>query len=188
MAKGKLYVISGPSGSGKTTLIRCLFERVEGLRFAVSYTNRPQRPGERDGVDYCFVQKDEFQKMVDEGRFAEWAEVHGNLYGTPRAELDSALEKGEKLVLDIDVQGAESIKGLYASAVYIFITPPSPEEQVRRLKGREEGVTENLNRRIKSYESEMEKIKTYDYIINNDELERAAQELIEIISAGKDNK
>ena len=139
---GKLFVISGPSGSGKTTLVARVLSNVENLRFSISYTTRSMRSGEVRGEHYEFVSREEFQSMINRGFFAEWAEVHGNFYGTPRADIEKWIETGADVILDIDVQGARRLRGVFDDAVFMFVVPPSLEILEQRLS-----KTENRKKR-----------------------------------------
>lgn len=179
--KGIVFVISAPSGTGKTTLIRELLRRLPGLTFSVSYTTRPPRPGEADGVDYRFVSREEFLRMVEEGAFVEWAEVHGDLYGTPKGALDPP--PGKDVILDIDPQGARRVKELRPDAVLIFILPPSLEELERRLRERKKDPEEVIRQRLANARNELEQIKMYDYTVVNDNVDRALQYLSAIVLA-----
>ena len=182
MREGILFIVSGPSGSGKTTLTRRVVKMVDNLRFSVSYTTRRPRPGETDGVDYRFISKEQFENMVRNGEFVEWATVHGNLYGTPIEELERAKFSGVDLILDIDVQGASSIKGKYSSGVYVFITPSSVAALKDRLVERKEGVAE-ITKRLENARKEMGEICLYDYIIINDSIDDALGNLASVIRA-----
>lgn len=183
MREGILFIVSGPSGGGKTTLTKLALAMVDGVRFAVSCTTRKPRSGEIDGVDYRFVSEVEFEEMIQRDSFAEWAVVHGNRYGTPKEELDRARSEGVDLLLDIDVQGARSISERYGKGVYIFITPSSPGILKERLvKRREEGAAE-IAKRLKNAKREMEEVGSYDYIIINDSVEKAVENLASVIRA-----
>ncbi len=151
---GLMLVLSAPSGAGKTTLARRLVERLPDAVFSVSYTTRPPRPGERDGVDYHFVDRDTFDRMVADGAFLEWAEVHGNRYGSAWAAVRSELRAGRIVVFDIDVQGGEQIAARYPDAVTVLIVPPSLEELERRLRGRRTEDDAALTRRLAVAEAE----------------------------------
>ncbi len=179
--KGITFVVSAPSGTGKTTLLQRLRERVGGLRFSVSYTTRPPRPGEEEGRDYHFVSREKFFQMVQEGRFIEWAEVHGDLYGTPKVNFDGLGE--EDLLLDIDPQGAKRIKEMVRDSVLIFILPPSLEELERRLRRRGKDSEETIRERLKNAKKELDQIALYDYIVVNDDLEEATLLLCSVIRA-----
>ncbi len=176
-------VVSAPSGAGKTTLCRLLIERLS-FRFSVSHTTRPPRPGEVHGRDYYFVSRPEFESLVQEGAFLEWAEVHGHLYGTSVAEVERALSGEEDLLLDIDVQGASQVRRkLGAQAVFVFILPPSLEELERRLRSRGTEDEETLARRLARAREEIRFAPWFDYVVVNDEVERAFEDLAAIIRA-----
>lgn len=179
--KGKLFVISGPSGAGKGTLRRELFKALPELVYSVSVTTRKPRAGEVDGVDYFFISQSDFERMRDNGELLEWAEVHGNLYGTPRGFVEEKLKEGKSVVLEIDVQGALQVKRRFPEAILIFILPPSAEELASRLKSRGTETPEELELRLKNASLEMGKRELYDYAIVNDEVKRASSELIDII-------
>lgn len=181
--EGLIMIISAPSGAGKTTLCRRLRQRFPAMRESISYTTRKPRPGERDGEDYCFVSRDEFQAMVAEDAFAEWAEVHGNLYGTALKTLEDARRNGIDLLLDIDCQGALTLKENFERGVYVFILPPSMEELRRRLEGRSSDAPEVIERRITRAREEIREARWYDYIIINDNLDEAFGELSAIVLA-----
>lgn len=181
--KGLLLVVSAPSGAGKTTLCRLLIERLS-FRFSVSHTTRRPRPGEVHGRDYYFVSRQEFETLVREGAFLEWAEVHGNLYGTSMAEVERALSGEEDLLLDIDVQGASQVKRkLGGQAVFVFIMPPSLEELERRLRSRGTEDEETLARRLARAREEIAYAPWFDYVVVNDQVERAFSDLVAIIRA-----
>ncbi|MGH9671404.1 MAG: guanylate kinase [Terriglobales bacterium] len=184
--KPTVFIISAPSGSGKTTLANLLREQVPGLLFSVSYTTRKQRGSEQDGREYYFVARAEFEKMLAADEFLEHAEVHGNYYGTPRRFLREAEQRGQDLLLDIDVQGEEQIKAKIPEAVAIFVLPPSKEVLERRLKGRSyaEKIASgeaNLHGRLLAAAREVEKYPNYDYILVNDRLERSIEQLKAIV-------
>jgi guanylate kinase len=181
--EGLIMIISAPSGAGKTTLCRELRNRFPAMRESISYTTRPPRPGEVDGEDYCFVSREEFQAMVAEDAFAEWAEVHGNLYGTALKTLEEARKNGIDLLLDIDCQGARTLKQKFERGVYVFILPPSMEELRRRLENRSSDAREVIERRIKRASDEIREARWYDYIIINDRIEDALEELSAIVLA-----
>jgi len=181
--EGLIMIISAPSGAGKTTLCRKLRHRFPAMRESISYTTRLPRPGEVDGEDYCFVSREEFQAMVAEDAFAEWAEVHGNLYGTALKTLEEARKNGIDLLLDIDCQGAKALKQRFEGGVYVFILPPSMEELRRRLEGRSSDAREVIERRIKRASDEIKEARWYDYIIINDRVQDASEELSAIVLA-----
>jgi guanylate kinase len=181
--EGIILIISAPSGAGKTTLCRALLERFPTMKESVSYTTRTPRSGEVYGEDYFFVSREEFQRMVESDLFAEWAEVHGNLYGTALTTIDEARKSGVDLVLDIDCQGARRLKEQIERCVYIFILPPSMEELRRRLENRSSDAQEVIDRRIECAAGEIREARWYDYIIINDNFETAFEELSSIVVA-----
>ncbi len=183
--KGLLIVISAPSGTGKTTLVHMLLKEFPDLEFSVSYTTRPPRPGEVDGKDYHFVDRKTFERMIEEGDFLEWAEVYGNLYGTSRTQVLRALNEGRDVILDIDTQGALQVKKNFPEAVLIFILPPSLKELERRLRSRGTDDEETIERRLKIAREEIRRAPLYDYIVVNDVLEVAYENLRSIIRAEK---
>jgi guanylate kinase len=181
--EGIILIISAPSGAGKTTLCHELLKRFPTMKESVSYTTRPPREGEVHGVDYYFVRREEFQQMIDSDAFAEWAEVHGNLYGTALATIDDARKSGVVLVLDIDCQGARRLKEQIERCIYVFILPPSMEELRRRLESRSSDAQEVIDRRIERAAGEIREARWYDYIIINDNFEAAFEELSSIVVA-----
>ena len=182
---GLLFVISAPSGAGKTSICRELLSRQTGLIESVSYTTRPTRAGERDGIDYHFVSCEQFDRMAGEGAFAEWAEVHGNRYGTARATLRQASEDGHDVLLDIDVQGAEQLRRSGIDGVFIFILPPDMVELHQRLSGRNTDSAEIIERRMANAIKEIREAVKSDYIVVNEELPRAVDTVQAIIIAEK---
>jgi guanylate kinase len=181
--EGLIMIISAPSGAGKTTLCHELLKRFPTMRESISYTTRQPRQGEVNGVDYFFVSQEEFQRMIDGDAFAEWAEVHGNLYGTALKTLEEARRNGIDLVLDIDCQGACQLKELFGGGSYIFILPPSMAELRRRLEIRSSDAQEVIELRIKRAAEEIKEARWYDYIIINDRFEYALEELCAIVVA-----
>jgi guanylate kinase len=188
MREGILFIVSGPSGSGKTTLVKQVIHKIENIKFTVSFTTRKKRPGEVEGVDYRFVSEGDFQDMVKSGRFAEWAVVHGKHYGTPATELEQAKESGIDLLLDIDVQGARSVRNKYSSGVYIFVTPSSLDALRERLVKRKSDDMSEIKKRLEDAKGEMEEAKFYDYIIINDSLDEAIRNLTAVILAERCRK
>ncbi|MBW3552475.1 MAG: guanylate kinase [Gemmatimonadetes bacterium] len=166
-------VLAAPSGAGKTTLARMLVERNEDVVFSISATTRPPRKGERDGRDYHFIDDDTFARMIDRDELAEWAVVHGRRYGTPRREIASALERGRTVVLDIDVQGARQVRRVFAEALLIFVLPPSADELARRLTSRASEDPAERRRRMTNAMREIEAAPEFDFVVLNDDLERA---------------
>jgi guanylate kinase len=185
MRRGILYVISAPSGTGKTTLLKRVMADFQQIRFSVSYTTRPPRSGEKDGVDYYFVSHDAFKKMVHEKAFVEWAEVLGNHYGTSRKFLEDCRSRGADVILDIDTQGAAQIRSKYSDGVFIFILPPGIEDLKRRLIGRGSESHESVDLRLRNASKEMERIGCYDYVVINDRVDDAIEKLKAIIVAEK---
>ncbi len=183
--KGLLIVISAPSGTGKTTLTHMLLKEFPDMEFSVSYTTRKPRPGEVNGKDYFFVDRETFEKMVEEGDFLEWAEVYGNLYGTSKSQVLKALNEGKDILLDIDTQGALQVKKNFPEAVLIFILPPSFKELERRLRSRGTDDEETIEKRLRIARKEVERAPLYDYIVVNDVLENAYEKLRSIVIAEK---
>ncbi len=184
-ARGDLFIVSSPSGGGKTTLIRRLLANPPGepLHFSISHTTRPMRRGEEDGREYHFVITEVFRKMVQRGEFLEHNEVHGHIYGTSRAEVLPHLAAGEDVVLDIDVQGARDIRRSYPEAVAIFIVPSSPQELERRLTVRGLDGQESIRKRLINAAREVEQAEEFQYVIVNDDLDRATLELESVVRA-----
>lgn len=184
-----IIVISGPSGSGKSTLIRQLLQKHPEIVFSTSHTTRPRRNREIEGRDYYFVTKGQFQEMIDNGEFVEWAQVYGNYYGTSFREIEKKARSGSTkfLVLDIDVQGAKSIKAKYPDALFIFVVPPSLDELQRRLVGREKKIDGVIRKRLKIAEDELKQYFIYDYVIINDHLERSFHILNSIFIASRNS-
>ncbi len=188
MKEGILFVISGPSGSGKTTLSREVIKRLGNLQFSVSYTTRKPRKGEIDGKDYHFISEDIFKEMVEGDKFAEYALVHGNYYGTPLDEIDKAKNSGTDLVLDIDVNGASQLRGRYDSGVHCFVIPSSFELLKERLTARSSDADRQIEKRLADSKREIEEMKYYDYIIINDEFETAVGNLAAVIMSARCEK
>lgn len=181
--RGALFVVSGASGAGKSTLLKRLFATVPGLEFSVSATTRAPRPGERDGVDYHFVDLPRFREMVAQGQLYEWAEVYGRCYGTPRGPVDAALAEGRSIVLDIDVQGAAQVRTVCPDAVTVFILPPSLDALRARLVGRGTDAPEVVERRMADAAQQLQACGEYGYLVLNDDLETAATQLVGVFVA-----
>ncbi len=180
----RLWVISAPSGAGKTTLVHALMDRHPGLRFSVSYTTRPARPGERDGLDYHFVEAGQFAGMIERGEFLEHAEVFGRRYGTARGQVETLLAAGHDVLLEIDWQGARQVRARMPECRSIFILPPSLSELERRLRGRGTDDETVISRRLAEAHGDITHWHEFDYVIINDALERALVGL-EAILAGR---
>ncbi len=181
--EGLILILSAPSGAGKTSLCRELFKTFPDMKESVSYTTRAPRDGEVEGEAYHFVTNEVFERMVEEDAFAEWALVHGNMYGTALRTLEEARKNGIDLVLDIDCQGARKLKEQFDGGVYVFIMPPSMEELRRRLENRSSDAQEVIDRRIARAADEIKEARWYDYIIFNDNFDVACQELAAIVIA-----
>lgn len=176
-------ILSAPSGAGKTSVAKEIFQRFSYLRFAVSLTTRPRRKGEEDGADYRFVSEKEFEQARDGGELAEWAVVHGHLYGTPRAEIERALGDGYHVLLDVDVQGGEVLMRAYPDAVSIFLLPPSHAAMEARLRGRGTERPAAIDGRLAEAMREIESVSHYEYVIVNRELEKTIEVFAHIIHA-----
>lgn len=174
-------VMSAPSGGGKTTIARMLLARRTDVGYSVSCTTRAPRPGERDGVDYHFLSRHEFDQKASHGEFAEWAEVHGNRYGTLRSAIREVMESGKHVMLDIDVQGARQVTAAFPESVTIFIVPPSVEVLTARLLGRKSENEEALALRLRNARSELLEAERYQYVVENDDLEHAVQRVSAIL-------
>ena len=182
-----MFLISAPSGSGKSSLVNLLRSQVENLEFSVSYTTRPPRGSEQEAREYHFISREEFQQMIDNDEFLEYADVFGNYYGTARSSLTHAFDKGKDVLLDIDVQGAAQVRRKLPDAVTIFLMPPSPEILAYRLKNRSraEGAVQEeiIARRLARARLEIENYREYGYILVNDILDRAVEEMAAIVAA-----
>ena len=181
--RGLLFVVSAPSGTGKTTVAEQLVHRVTDLSLSRSYTSRPARPGEADGVDYNFITRPRFEAMIAADAFLEWADVFGNLYGTGAADAARELDSGRDLVLVIDVQGARQVRRRCPDTVGVFVMPPSYEVLEQRLRGRSKDTEEAMQRRLKTARAEVAAFTEYDYVIVNDELEACVDRLRAIVFA-----
>jgi len=179
--RGILFILSAPSGAGKTTLSHHILKRMPDLGLSISYTTRAPRPGEINGQDYHFIDESHFIQLRTCGAFAEWAQVHGFLYGTARAPLDEALSCGTDFLLDIDVQGAHQLQAVYGKAVSIFVLPPSWKELEKRLRSRGTDHDEVIARRLQRAREETQQLGSYDYLIVNEHVEQATILLSSII-------
>lgn len=182
-ARGLLFIVSAPSGTGKTTLVERLVQQMPNLRMSRSYTSRAARAGERDGVDYNFISRDEFRDRIGRCDFLEWADVFGNYYGTGAADVDRLLADGQDVVLVIDVQGARQVKARGVDHTAIFVLPPTFEVLEQRLRGRSKDTEEQMQRRLATARAEASSYTDYDYVVVNDELEPTVRRLSEIILA-----
>jgi guanylate kinase len=186
LRRGHLFVIAAPSGAGKTSLVRALMERVPSLQFSISYTTRKQRPNETHGRDYFFVARDEFEAMAARGEFLEHARVFDNCYGTARSQVEASLATGQDLILEIDWQGAQQIRRALPECRSIFILPPSRAELERRLRGRGTDAEDVIQRRLQDAATDMRHWPEFDYVVVNDDFERALGELHAIVQGRGD--
>lgn len=180
--KGKLFILSAASGTGKTTLCQAALSQLKNLVQSISYTTRKPRETEKEGSDYHFVDEKTFKKMIKEDQFSEWAMVHGNYYGTPKAFLEDFINKGVDVILNIDVQGGESLRKKYPNTISIFVHPPSFNELKKRLEKRESNGDIDIQERLKTAEEEFVASKKYSFHIVNDDFDKALAELIHIIA------
>ena len=185
MKKGFLLVISGPSGVGKGTVLHDLMNTQKNLVYSVSVTTRKSRPGEIEGVSYFFKSHDEFEKMIEEDKFLEYAKVHDNYYGTPKDFVEEKINEGKIVILEIDVQGALNVKENIDNGVYIFLAPPSLSELKNRIVNRGTETESDINLRMNNARKELSYIKNYDYLVVNDHLNSAINLVNEIINAEK---
>lgn len=183
IGKGELFIVSAPSGAGKTTLCQRLSAIVPRLKHSISYTTRPPRKGEINNVHYTFVSKKRFKTLLNKGGFAEWAVVHGNLYGTSTKRLMEISKRGYDIILDIDTQGAMQMKRKFKDAVYIFIFPPSIKILEKRLRTRMSESTQEIKNRLEKAKEEIVNYKNYDYIVVNNDFKKALRELESIVIA-----
>ncbi|NLM21329.1 MAG: guanylate kinase [Peptococcaceae bacterium] len=181
--KGMLVVLSGPAGVGKGTICRALLAQTADLEYSVSVTTRDCRPGENEGKEYYFRTKEEFQKMIENQEFLEWAEFCGNYYGTPKFHVEKALNDNKTILLEIDIQGAKQVKKLYPDGVFIFIVPPSLKTLSERLHGRGTETEEIIQLRLAKAVQELDEIKDYNYVVENDYIDAAVEKIRCIITA-----
>jgi guanylate kinase len=183
--KGILYVITAPSGTGKGTILKRLLKRIDSLRYSVSTTTRPIRKGEKEGKSYHFIKTDEFKKLIENDELIEWTEYCDNYYGTPKINIEKSLDSGYDIVLEIETEGAESIKKIYPDCVMIFILPPSIQELERRIRKRASEENADIEKRIMRAKEEIKHCEAFDYIVINDNLDHAVDEMECIIVAEK---
>ena len=182
---GLLFVVSAASGTGKTSLVKALLERVSNLHVSVSHTTRGQRPGELDGVHYHFTQKENFLTLVDQGGFIEYAEVFGNYYGTAQVTVKEQLAKGHDVLLEIDWRGAEQVRKLFPESIQIFILPPSQFDLRQRLSNRGTDSVEVIEHRLSCAVEDMQQFVNFDYVIINDDFNKALHDLESVITANR---
>lgn len=182
---GKLFVISGPSGVGKSTVVKEVMRRSENLKFSISATTRPQRPGEIDGKNYFFMTRCEFEQMIAEEKLLEYTEYVGNYYGTPESQVDSALAQNSDILLDVEVNGALNVKRRRPDAVLIFMLAPSFSEIEKRLNGRGDTAPELIKKRLDQARWEYTMADQYDYLVVNDNVNKAVEEILSIMAAEK---
>ena len=183
--KGLLLVVSGPSGAGKGTICKALLNKNDQIKLSVSATTRKPRNGEVHGVNYFFIEKEEFTKMIEIGEFLEYAQIYDNFYGTPKAAIIECLEKGQDVILEIEMQGARQIKEVYPEGVFIFVLPPSLEELKSRIVGRGTETQEEIEKRFSCAFEEINQIVNYDYFIVNEDIEKSVSDVEAIICAEK---
>jgi guanylate kinase len=188
--RGRLIVVSGPSGAGKSTLIKASLQALPELAYSVSATTRAPRPGEVEGRDYIFISREEFERWIEEGRFLEWAEYSGNLYGTPEQKVEEFLDEGKSVILELELQGARQVQTKRPDAVMVFVRAPSLEETRRRLTGRATETEEALESRLATAVGEVAAADEFDYEVVNEDRERACKDMIEkmesIVRGGRD--
>jgi len=183
--KGLLLVVSGPSGAGKGTICKALLNKNDQIKLSVSATTRKPRTGEVDGVNYFFIEKEKFTTMIENGEFLEYAQIYDNFYGTPKAAIMECLEKGQDVILEIEMQGASQIKEVCPDGVFIFVLPPSLEELKNRIVGRGTETAEEIEKRFSCAFDEINKIVDYDYFIVNDDVEKSVKQVEGIILSEK---
>ncbi len=180
--KGKIVIVSGPSGAGKSTICKQIVDIIDEASLSVSVTTRPKSDTEKDGVDYWFVSKEEFQKRIENGMLLEYANVFGNMYGTPKDKVDEALDAGKIVILEIDVQGGKQVKAIYPDAIMIFILPPSDKTLSERIKNRGRDSSDSVKKRLRGANAEIAIAKEfYEHMIINEDLQKAINECVQII-------
>lgn len=182
---GTLYIVAAPSGAGKTTLVRMLLAEYDDVQLSISYTTRAPRTGEDHGREYHFTDVETFRRMIAADEFLEWAEVHGNYYGTSKKAIGEQLTAGRDVLLEIDWQGAQQVRQTFPAAVGIFILPPSLDELERRLTGRGTDSAEVIARRLAAAQAEMRHVSEFDYVIINNQLQEALEDLCAVVHASR---
>lgn len=182
---GSLYVVAAPSGAGKTTLVQRLLQQERDIRLSVSYTTRSPRAGEENGREYNFIDAERFRNMIGQGEFLEWAEVHGNFYGTSKTWIVNRIVDNHDVLLEIDWQGAQQVRALFPEAIGIFILPPSLEALEMRLRGRGTDSPDVIARRLAAAQAEMRHVGEFDYVIINDVLEQAVEDIRSVVRASR---
>jgi guanylate kinase len=178
-----VFIISAPSGSGKSTLVNRLLHTVPNLAFSISYTTRPRRPAETEGIDYIFISRKDFEARLGRGEFLEHAEVFGNFYGTNREAFEAATREGKDLVLDIDIQGARQLRTALPQAITIFVLPPSKQVMEQRLRSRSQDSEEVIQRRLQGAATEVKNYTHYDFVLINKDIDEASAQLVNIVEA-----
>ena len=186
--KGIFIVVSAPSGAGKTTICREVLKAFPEIAYSISYTTRPMRPGEENGKDYYFVSETEFRKKIEAGDFAEWTEKFGFIYGTSMEAMQKVLDQGKNMLLDVDTEGARNLKNRFPEGVFVFILPPSLEELRKRLTGRGSENENDMSVRLEKARDEIREVFWYDYIILNDQVENAIDQLKTIYLAEQNKR
>ena len=183
--KGLLLVVSGPTGAGKGTICKSILEKNDHIKLSISATTRKPRTGEVHGVNYFFIEKEEFKTMIEQGEFLEYAQIYDNFYGTPKAAIMETLEKGQDVILEIEMQGARQVKEVYPEGIFVFVLPPSLKELKNRIVGRGTETAEEIEKRFSCAFEEIKQIDDYDYFIVNQDVEKSVKELESIISSEK---
>ena len=181
--EGITFIVSAPSGTGKTTTCRMLQERMPDLKFSISHTTRSPRDGEKEGKDYFFISENEFKEKIARGAFLEWAKVHNQYYGTAQETITRHRKNGDNIILDLDVQGVESLRKMNFSGIFVFILPPSLEELTSRLRNRGTENEDSIQKRIEVGKNEIKKYSMYDFVLTNSNVEDTVQKIISIIEA-----
>ncbi len=181
MSKGLIFVISGPSGVGKGTVIAEVMKQLDNVCFSVSDTTRKPRPGEVDGVNYCYISREQFEDNIKNGKVVEYTYYNGNYYGTPRSAVDKCVAEGKTVILDVEVEGAANIRRVYPECTLLFILPPSIEELQKRLEGRKTETAQQIEGRMARSREELKLAPGYDYRVVNNDVDICAAEIVEII-------